>query len=60
MYKHFDLDSPTSEASTISGHILEIAKRIPLYGEIINDKYFAYKITSHSRKQILRLEISKN
>ena len=39
---------------------MDIAKKIPLYGEIINDDYFSYKITSHSRKQILRLEITKN
>ena len=59
LYKHFDLDLPSSEASTISGHILELAKRIPLFGETVKDDYFSYKILSHSRKQILRLEITK-
>jgi len=58
LYKHFDLDSPVSEASTISGYILEIAKRIPLYGETVKDDYFIYKILSHSRKQISKIEIS--
>jgi Mg2+/Co2+ transporter CorB len=58
LYKHFDLDSPTSEASTISGHILEIAKRIPLFGETVKDDYFIYKVLSHSRKQISKIEIS--
>ena len=58
LYKHFDLDMPTSEASTISGHILEIAKRIPLFGETVKDNYFIYKILSHSRKQISKIEIS--
>ncbi len=57
LYKHFDLDSPISEASTISGHILEIAKRIPLFGETVNDDYFIYKVLSHSRKQISKIEI---
>ena len=58
LYKYFDLDAPASEASTISGHILEIAKRIPLFGETVNDDYFIYKILSHSRKQISKIEIS--
>jgi len=57
LYKHFDLESPLSEASTISGHILEIAKRIPLFGETVRDEYFIYKILSHSRKQISKIEI---
>ena len=57
LYKHFDLGSPISEASTISGHILEIAKRIPLFGETVRDEYFIYKILSHSRKQISKIEI---
>lgn len=60
LYKEFDLEIPISESSTIAGYIMDIAKKIPLYGEIINDDYFSYKITSHSRKQILRLEITKN
>ncbi len=58
LYKLFDLDSPSSEASTISGHILEIAKRIPLFGETVKDEYFIYKILSHSRKQISKIEIN--
>ena len=57
LYKHFDLDSPTSEASTISGHILDISKRIPLFGETVKDEYFIYKVLSHSRKQISKIEI---
>jgi Mg2+/Co2+ transporter CorB len=57
LYKHFDLEAPISEASTISGHILEIAKRIPLFGETIKDDYFIYKVLSHSRKQISKIEI---
>ncbi len=57
LYKHFDLESPISEASTISGHILEIAKRIPLFGETVKDEYFIYKVLSHSRKQISKIEI---
>ena len=59
LYRKFNLTLHESESSTIGGHIMDLAKKIPLYGEIIKDKYFAYKITSHSRKQILRLEISK-
>ncbi len=57
LYKHFDLDAPLSEASTISGHVLEIAKRIPLFGETVRDEYFLYKVLSHSRKQISKIEI---
>ena len=59
LYREFNLTLPKSESSTIGGHIMDLAKKIPLYGEIIKDKYFAYKITSHSRKQILHVEISK-
>jgi Mg2+/Co2+ transporter CorB len=59
LYKKFDLDSPESDAATIGGYVMDLAKKIPLYGEIINDKYFSYKVLSHSRKQILRLEIRK-
>ena len=59
LYKEFDLDLPQSQSSTIGGHIMDIAKKIPLYGEIIEDNNFNYKIISHSRKQILRIEISK-
>ena len=59
LYKKFDIEIPDSESSTIGGYVMDLAKRIPLYGETINDKYFIYKIISHSRKQILRIEISK-
>jgi Mg2+/Co2+ transporter CorB len=59
LYKEFNLNSPESESSTIAGYIMDLAKKIPLYGEIITDDHFSYKITSHSRKQILRLEITK-
>ena len=59
LYKKFDLDSPESDAATIGGYVMDLAKKIPLYGEIINDEYFSYKVLSHSRKQILRLEIKK-
>ena len=59
LYKKFDLDLDDTEASTIGGHVMDLAKKIPLYGEIIKDNIFEYKITSHSRKQILKLEISK-
>jgi len=38
---------------------MDLAKKIPMYGETIKDNKFNYKITSHSRKQILRLEITK-
>ncbi len=58
LYKYFDHDLPSSEASTISGHILELAKKIPLYGETVKDEYFVYKILSHSRKQISKIEIT--
>ena len=58
LYKYFDHDVPSSEASTISGHILEIAKRIPLFGETVKDEYFIYKVLSHSRKQISKIEIT--
>ncbi len=59
LYKYFDLDPPKSEASTIAGHIMEIAKKIPLFSETVTDKHFKYKILSHSRKQISKIEISK-
>ncbi|MDC0192046.1 CNNM domain-containing protein [Alphaproteobacteria bacterium] len=59
LYKEFDLDVPEIESSTIAGHVMDLAKKIPMYGETIKDKKFNYKITSHSRKQILRLEITK-
>jgi len=59
LYKEFDLDVPEIESSTIAGHVMDLAKKIPLYGETVKDNKFKYKITSHSRKQILRLEITK-
>ena len=59
LYKEFNLNLSESDAITIGGYVMNLAKRIPLYGEIIKDDYFNYKILSHSRKQILRLEISK-
>jgi len=59
LYKHFDLDPPESESSTIAGYIMEITKKIPLYGEITKDNSFSYKILSHSRKQISTIEISR-
>ena len=59
LYKKFNLELPNIESSTIGGYIMDLAKKIPLYGEIINDKYFNYKVISHSRKQILRVEISQ-
>ena len=59
LYKEFNLDVPSIESSTIAGHVMDLAKKIPMYGETIKDKKFNYKITSHSRKQILRLEITK-
>ena len=59
LYKHFNLDQPSSEASTISGHILDIAKKIPLFGETVQDDYFPYKVLSHSRKQISKIEINR-
>ncbi len=59
LYKEFDLDIPEIESSTIAGHVMDIAKKIPMFGETVKDNKFKYKITSHSRKQILRLEITK-
>ena len=59
LYKKFDLDPPSSNVTTLGGYVMELAKKIPLYGETINDKFFSYKVLSHSRKQILRLEITK-
>jgi len=59
LYREFDLDIPISQSSTIAGYVMDIAKKIPLYGETIHDENFSFKITSHSRKQILRLEISR-
>ena len=59
LYKHYDLEVPESTSSTIAGHIMDIAKKIPLFGETIHDGVFSYKILSHSRKQISKIEISK-
>ena len=59
LYKNFDLEPPNSDNSTIAGYILEISKKIPLYGEKVSDGFFNYKILSHSRKQISRIEISR-
>jgi len=59
LYKHFNLDPPESESSTIAGYIMENTKKIPLYGEITKDNFFSYKILSHSRKQISTVEISR-
>ncbi len=59
LYKSFDLEPPESESSTIAGYILEISKKIPMYGEIFTDSVFNYKVLSHSRKQISKVEISK-
>ena len=59
LYREFDLESPETDASTLGGYVMNLAKKIPLYGEIVNDKNFKYKVLSHSRKQIHRLEITK-
>ncbi len=59
LYKKFDFDIPESESSTVAGYVLEISKKIPKYGENVSDKYFNFKILSHSKKQISRIEISK-
>ncbi len=59
LYKSFDLDPPEIESSTIAGYILEISKKIPFHGEVVSDENFNYKVLSHSRKQISRVEISK-
>ncbi len=59
LYKSFDLDPPEMESSTIAGYILDISKKIPSYGESFRDNYFNFKILSHSKKQISKVEISK-
>ncbi len=59
LYKSFDLDPPEIEASTIAGYILDISKKIPSYGETFKDNFFNYKVLSHSKKQISKVEISK-
>ncbi len=60
LYKEFNLNLPESDAITIGGYVMDLAKKIPWYGETVKDKFFTYKVLSHSRKQILKLEISKN
>ena len=59
LYKSFDLDPPEIESSTIAGYILDMSKKIPSYGESFKDNFFKYKILSHSKKQISKIEISK-
>ncbi len=59
LYKSFDLDPPEIESSTIAGYILDMSKKIPSYGESFKDNFFNYKILSHSKKQISKVEISK-
>jgi len=59
LYKSFDLDPPEIESSTIAGYILDMSKKIPSYGESFKDNFFTYKILSHSKKQISKVEISK-
>ena len=59
LYKSFDLDPPEVESSTIAGYILDMSKKIPSYGESFKDNYFNFKILSHSKKQISKVEISK-
>jgi len=59
LYKSFDLDPPEVESSTIAGYILDMSKKIPSYGESFKDNFFNYKILSHSKKQISKVEISK-
>ena len=60
LYKEFNLNIPESDAITIGGYIMDLAKKIPLYGETVKDKFFTYRVLSHSRKQVLKLEIIKN
>ena len=59
LYKKFNYEFNEMKSSTIAGYVMNLAKKIPLYGEVVNDNHFMYKITSHSRKQIISLEISK-
>ena len=59
LYKSFDLDPPEIDSPTIAGYILDISKKIPSYGESFKDNFFNYKILSHSKKQISKVEISK-
>ena len=57
--KSYSWNIPDSEASTIGGFIINLTKRIPLYGEIIKYQDYRFKILSHSRKKIIKLNISK-
>ena len=59
LFKEFNLESPKTDATTLGGYVMDIAKKIPLYGETVTDNFFSYKVLSHSRRQILRLEITK-
>ncbi len=59
LYKSFDIEPPEIESSTIAGYILDMSKKIPSYGESFKDNFFKYKILSHSKKQISKVEISK-
>ena len=60
LVEEFNFNIPNSDANTIGGHGMNLAKRRPLYGEAVKDEFFTYKVISHSRKQVLRVEISKN
>ena len=57
--KNYNWDLPEEKASTIGGFIINISKRIPLYGEIIKYKNIEFKILSHSRKKVIRLKARK-
>ncbi len=59
LYKHFDIDTSTINPISIASHIMEMSKKIPLYGDYVTDKFFNYRIISHSRKQISKIEISR-
>ena len=54
--KLYEWNLPDEDASTIGGFIINLSKRIPLYGEIIKYKNISFKILSHSRKKIIRVE----
>ena len=57
--KLYGWDLPENDASTIGGLILNFVQRIPLYGEEIDYSNFKFKILSHSRKRIAKLQIKK-
>tara|TARA_B100000579_G_scaffold436969_1_gene464662 strand:- start:644 stop:1906 length:1263 start_codon:yes stop_codon:yes gene_type:complete len=57
--KKFSWNLLDDEVSTIGGFVINLTKRIPLYGEIINFENYTFKILSHSRKKIIRLNIKK-